>query len=211
MRMPEGWPEPGPFVGREAVMRQFEQHRETWDADSFEPISDFIDVGDRVVVRFIWHGAGHGPESNMEATGVYTVRKGRIVVIEHFWDHAEALKPLGFRSRRCRRRTSSWCAAVRVRTGATATPRPFRSSHPDAVLDLSRKSSILACTASMASGASSSRRRMWEGFQIELEELIDGGDQVARPSGYRDEEGQRGRGRYAVVHRWTLREGRCRG
>ena len=33
-RMPAGWPEPGPFVGREAVMRQAEQLRETWDADA---------------------------------------------------------------------------------------------------------------------------------------------------------------------------------
>ena len=31
MRTPEGWPEPGPYVGREAVMRQLEQNRETWD------------------------------------------------------------------------------------------------------------------------------------------------------------------------------------
>ena len=34
-RMPEGWPEPGPYVGREAIMRQREQQRETWDADAF--------------------------------------------------------------------------------------------------------------------------------------------------------------------------------
>ena len=53
MRMPEGWPEPGPFVGRDAVMRQVEQQRETWDSDSLELISDLIDVGDRVAVRFI--------------------------------------------------------------------------------------------------------------------------------------------------------------
>ena len=33
MRMPEGWPEPGPFVGQDAVMRQWEQMRDTWDAD----------------------------------------------------------------------------------------------------------------------------------------------------------------------------------
>ena len=33
-------------------------------------------------------------ESNMELTGVYTVRKGRIVS-EFFWDHAEALETLG--------------------------------------------------------------------------------------------------------------------
>ena len=95
VRMPEGWPEPGPFVGREAVMRQFEQIRETWDADALELISDFIDAADRVVVRYIWRGAGHGPEANMEMTGVYTVRKGRIFDMEYFWDHAEALETLG--------------------------------------------------------------------------------------------------------------------
>ena len=59
-------------------MRQLGQMREAWDADNFELISDFIDAGDRVAVRFIWRGAGYGPESNIEGTGVYTVRKGRI-------------------------------------------------------------------------------------------------------------------------------------
>jgi ketosteroid isomerase-like protein len=94
-RGPEGWPEPGPYAGREAVMRELEQLRETWDTDSFELIGDFIDAGDRVAERFIWRGAGYGPESNIEMTGVYTVRKGRMVAMEHFWDHAEALETLG--------------------------------------------------------------------------------------------------------------------
>jgi ketosteroid isomerase-like protein len=93
-RSPEGWPEPGPFVGREAVIRQWEQMRETWDADALKPI-DFIDVGDRVVVRFVWRGAGRGPELNMEMTGVYTVREGKITVFEFFWDHSEALEAAG--------------------------------------------------------------------------------------------------------------------
>jgi ketosteroid isomerase-like protein len=83
-RMPEGWPEPGPFVGREAVMRQAEQQRDTWDADALEPISDFIDAADRVIVKFIWRGVGHGPEANLEFTGVYTVRKGMIFGMEFF-------------------------------------------------------------------------------------------------------------------------------
>jgi ketosteroid isomerase-like protein len=91
----EGGPEPGPYAGREAVMRQLEQLRETWDVDTLEPIGDFIDVGDRVAVRLIWRGVGQGPESNIEGTGVYTVRKRRIVAIEFFWDHAEALQNLG--------------------------------------------------------------------------------------------------------------------
>jgi ketosteroid isomerase-like protein len=95
MRAPEGWPEPGPFVGREAVIRQFEQMRETWDADASELISDFIDVGDRVAVRFIWRGTGHGPESSFELTSVNTVRQAKIINIEYFWDHAEALEAVG--------------------------------------------------------------------------------------------------------------------
>jgi ketosteroid isomerase-like protein len=89
------WPEPGPYVGREAIMRQWEQMRATFDADAIELISDFIDSGDRVAVRLIWRGAGQGPELNMEMTNVFTVRDGRIFYFEFFWDHAEALKAVG--------------------------------------------------------------------------------------------------------------------
>jgi ketosteroid isomerase-like protein len=94
-RPPEGWPEPGPYVGRDAVLRQLEQLRETWDADTLEPIDDFLDAADRVVVRLIWRGVGHGPGLNMELTGVSTVRNGRIFGLEFFPDHAEALKAVG--------------------------------------------------------------------------------------------------------------------
>jgi ketosteroid isomerase-like protein len=97
MRPPKGWPEPGPFVGREAVMREWHQLRETWDADAVEPISDFIEAADRVVVRQVWHGVGRGPESHLELTQVFTLRKGRIFYQEFFWDHAEALEAAGLR------------------------------------------------------------------------------------------------------------------
>ena len=95
VKPPEGWPEPGPFVGRESLMRQFKQMRETWDADAFEVISVIAVAADRVVARFIWRSVGHGPESNMELTDVCTVRKGRIRGHEFFWNHAEALEALG--------------------------------------------------------------------------------------------------------------------
>ena len=95
VRMPDDWPEPGPFMGRDAVMRQVKQLRDTWDADTLELISDFIDVGDRVAVRLIWRGEGRGPEANMEYTHVYTLRKGKIFGVEFFSDHAEALEAVG--------------------------------------------------------------------------------------------------------------------
>jgi ketosteroid isomerase-like protein len=91
------WPEPGPYVGREAVMRSFEQLRDTWDVETLEVTSDFIDAGDRVVVRLIWHGVGQGPQLNLELTDVLTVRKGRIRGHEYFWDYAEALEAAGLR------------------------------------------------------------------------------------------------------------------
>jgi hypothetical protein len=40
-------------VGRDAVMHFLQQLRDTWEADTLELISDFIDAGDRVAVRFI--------------------------------------------------------------------------------------------------------------------------------------------------------------
>ena len=95
LRPIEGWPEPGPYVGRGAVMRWYQQLREAWEADAFERISDFLDAADHVVVRQIWHGMGHGPDSNIEFTLVATVRKGKVFVVEHFWNHAEALEAVG--------------------------------------------------------------------------------------------------------------------
>jgi ketosteroid isomerase-like protein len=95
LRMPEGWPEPGPFVGREAVMRHWKQQREAFDADTVDPISDFIDIADHVLLRFVWRGRGRGPDSDMEVTQVITVRKGKVFLLEHFWDHAEALEAVG--------------------------------------------------------------------------------------------------------------------
>jgi ketosteroid isomerase-like protein len=95
LRAPEGWPEPGPFVGRDAVMRQFEQLRATWDADAVEPIGDPADAGERVAVRFIWRGVGRGPESAIELSLLFTVRKGKIFGVEYFWDHADALEAAG--------------------------------------------------------------------------------------------------------------------
>jgi ketosteroid isomerase-like protein len=95
MHAPEDWPEPGPEVGRDAVMSQFELLRTAWDADSVEPVGDFVDAGDRALVRFVWHASGQGPGSHMELTHVATVRDGRIVLNQYFWDHREALKAMG--------------------------------------------------------------------------------------------------------------------
>ena len=95
LRMPTGWPESGPFVGRDAVFEQFGRIREAWDRDSFELLSDVFHIGDRVLVRVAFNAAGRGPEGRLELTNVYTVRGGLIFGLEFFPDHYEALEAAG--------------------------------------------------------------------------------------------------------------------
>jgi len=95
MRAAPDWPEPGPFVGRDAVMQQLSEARGAFDSDHLEFLSDLVAVGDRVIVRVAWHGTGRGPQSDMEWTTVCTLRDGLITGLEYVWDHAEALKAAG--------------------------------------------------------------------------------------------------------------------
>ena len=86
----KNWPEPGPYMGREAAMGFYERVREAFDADTAELTGGFSHAADRVVTRWIWRGQGQGPESNMELTVIFTVREA-----EYFWDHDEALDAAG--------------------------------------------------------------------------------------------------------------------
>jgi ketosteroid isomerase-like protein len=95
MEVSPDWPEPGPFVGRDAVMQQLSQARDAFDSDSAEFLSDLVAVGDRVIARVGWHGFGRGPQSDMEWTNVYTICDGRFLKVQDFWDHAEALEAAG--------------------------------------------------------------------------------------------------------------------
>jgi ketosteroid isomerase-like protein len=94
MRTVEEWPEAGPHFGQDAVVRFFEQIRATWDTRELETIS-LTEAGDRVVGHYLLHGVGRGPDARIEVTNVMTLRRGRIVMIEYFWDHAEALEAVG--------------------------------------------------------------------------------------------------------------------
>jgi ketosteroid isomerase-like protein len=97
MRVAPDWPEPGPFVGRDAVMQQLSEARGAFDNDWAEIGGEPLAAGDRVIVRLNWHGTGRGPQSDMEWTLIYSVRNGRIFGVEYFWDYADALEAAGCR------------------------------------------------------------------------------------------------------------------
>ena len=91
----DDWPEPGPNIGRDAVLRQYERMRDAWDADTVTILGEPVEAGERVAVRTALHGTGRGPDVSIEVTGVFTVRDGNIHAVHFFWDHAEALAELG--------------------------------------------------------------------------------------------------------------------
>jgi ketosteroid isomerase-like protein len=95
MRFIEGWPEPGPVLGRDAVMAFYEELRKTWDDTAAEPMGEFLESGGQVAVRVLWRALTQGQEVGLEVTIVYAVRNRKIVRIEFFRDHAEALEAVG--------------------------------------------------------------------------------------------------------------------
>ena len=54
------WPEPGPYMGREAAMGFYERVREAFDADTVELTGGFSQAADRVVFR--WSGTPGGTD-----------------------------------------------------------------------------------------------------------------------------------------------------
>ena len=92
---PDGWPEAGPFLGRDTVMGQWEEMRKMWDDRAVEMLTEYIDAADRVAVRMTWRGRFNVPGTDAEATGIFMLRNGKIRAAEFFWNHAEALEAVG--------------------------------------------------------------------------------------------------------------------
>jgi acetylornithine/N-succinyldiaminopimelate aminotransferase len=96
MTHPEGWPEPGPSVGREAVFRQFELLREGWERDRVEP-REIAAAGEWVVdeVRWVAQGKESGAGAEMVVHRAIRVRNGRIVEQHFCWERQDALRAAG--------------------------------------------------------------------------------------------------------------------
>ncbi len=62
-------------------------------------IEDLRDAGEAVVCRARAHVTGErsGVEGDFQFSQVLTFRKGKVVLIEFFWDHQEALEAAGLR------------------------------------------------------------------------------------------------------------------
>ena len=92
------FPEAKPFRGREELRRFLAEIDEGWEGGAGAGvIREVFPVGDRVVARADWGGRGRtsGIDLRSSLTSISTIRDGRIVKIEWFFDHAKALEAVG--------------------------------------------------------------------------------------------------------------------
>ncbi len=96
---PEGWPEPGPSRGREAVMSQFTRLRDAWGETQL--VEEALTTNREWVVvrwRLVTEGGGSGVMTDRLISGAYRVSEGSITEVHFSWEHEEALQAAGIRS-----------------------------------------------------------------------------------------------------------------
>jgi ketosteroid isomerase-like protein len=88
------WPEQ--FIyGREAWVANLQVMWESVGPDVH--IEEIVDLRDRVLVRlgFSMRGQQSGIQGEQPVSEIATVREGRVIFVEYFLDHAQALKAVG--------------------------------------------------------------------------------------------------------------------
>jgi ketosteroid isomerase-like protein len=91
-----GWPEQGPFVGRDAVFAETKRLTD-WGESRFTDIEVVADEGDWVLLAFHWHvrGAGSGMETHFDVVVAVRVKEGRVIEWHSRWNRDEALEAAG--------------------------------------------------------------------------------------------------------------------
>jgi ketosteroid isomerase-like protein len=91
-----GWPEPGPFVGRAAVLAEATRLTD-WGENRLTDIDVVADEGDWVVVAYRWHvrGAGSGISTHFDVVTAIRVKEGRFIEWHNRWTRDEALGAAG--------------------------------------------------------------------------------------------------------------------
>ena len=94
---PEGWPERGPFEGREAIQRQLERLREDFAENRVTEVEVVTAEGEWVVLRFTWvtRGSASEIESTAPMAAAFRVRDGLLIETHYRWTEADALEAAG--------------------------------------------------------------------------------------------------------------------
>jgi ketosteroid isomerase-like protein len=93
-----GWPEPGPFVGRDAVIAEGERLSD-WGEIGFTDIDVVADERDWVVVAYRWQirGAGSGIATHVDVVTAIRLKGGLLIEWHNRWSRDEAIDAAGLR------------------------------------------------------------------------------------------------------------------
>jgi ketosteroid isomerase-like protein len=93
----EGWPEKGPFHGRQEIMRQVARLFAEWSEYHFDQLEVAAGSGDWVLLtwRLRTRGAVSGIETDFAQATAYRVQEGKIVEAHFRRDLAAALEAAG--------------------------------------------------------------------------------------------------------------------
>ncbi len=96
LHMPEGFPEKGPFVGVDEVIKQYRRLGEDFSQHHLESTHTEAS-GDSVLVRYCWtvRGDHSGIGAELRYTGSFRLRDGKIVEVRYDWDHSAAFQGAG--------------------------------------------------------------------------------------------------------------------
>ena len=97
---PDGWPEPGPFVGREAIVRELKRMTE-WAEYGYEDVEVVAESAEWIVITWHWHARGHasGVEADFDFANASRIRDGQIIESHFRRDRNEALEAAGLERR----------------------------------------------------------------------------------------------------------------
>jgi ketosteroid isomerase-like protein len=93
---PPGWPEQGPFEGRDVAVAETNRLTD-WGENRITDIDLVADDGDWVVVAYRWHvrGAGSGITTQLDVAQAVRVKEGHIIEWQSRWNRDEALEAAG--------------------------------------------------------------------------------------------------------------------
>jgi ketosteroid isomerase-like protein len=96
---PEGWPEPGPFRGRDAAFAQFRRLTADWEENRISDVEVVADRENWIVVTFRWEVRGDrsGAATGANLAAAYRLTEGTISEAHFRWTGREALEAAGLR------------------------------------------------------------------------------------------------------------------
>ena len=93
----DDWPEPGPFIGSDAVVAEFKRVRADWTEQRFEDIQIIASNRDWVVTEYRWHvRSASGLEAEFDFAVAARFVRDRIGELHFSWTRARALEAAGF-------------------------------------------------------------------------------------------------------------------